>query len=66
MAARSDNVVSGDDLDAILSLLEEDFFEEDQEIIEAMMSSVNEVCLSVYFMLKRHPPYTVLHNFWFY
>ena len=37
MAASIDDVVSGNDLDTILSLLDDDFFE-DQEIVEAVLS----------------------------
>lgn len=43
MATCSGDLVSGDDLDAILTLLEEDFFENDDEMVEAITSSVDEV-----------------------
>ena len=64
MAACIDDKVSGDDLDTILSLLDDDFFEEDQEIVEAMVSSVNEVSYCVYFMYKRHAEHPILRDFW--
>ena len=64
MAASIDDVVSGNDLDTILSLLDDDFFKEDQEIVKAMVSSVNEVSLCVYFMYKRHATHPILREFW--
>ena len=41
------DVLSGDDLDTILSLLEDEFYEDNEEFVSTVNSAVTEVGISI-------------------